>query len=93
MTLPDKPKPYGKELPEAIYLKDLSTDCLEVMQHFGPEAASLLNNYCCALEDALIEQVKMKMIQQEEIQRLQAILQEHNINYDKKPTDPGTRTD
>lgn len=81
MTLPDKPKPYGKELPEAIYLKDLSTDSLEVMQHFGPEAASLLNTYSCAVEDALVEQMQRQALLAEEIKRLQALLQEHNIRY------------
>ena len=30
---------------------------LEVLEHFGAEAPALLNNYACAVEDALIEQV------------------------------------
>ena len=90
MTLPERPEAYGKELPDAIYLKDLSTESLEIMQHFGPETPALLNNYCCALEDALIEQVKHKMIQHEEIQRLQTLLTENNISYEKRPTDPGS---
>jgi len=31
---------------------------LEVLEHFGAEAPALLNNYACAVEDALIEQVQ-----------------------------------
>jgi hypothetical protein len=40
------------------YLKGISNESLEVLQHFGPEAPVLLNNYACAIEDALIEQVQ-----------------------------------
>ena len=36
----------------------LSDESIDVMQHFGLEAPVLLNNYACAVEDALIEQVK-----------------------------------
>lgn len=39
------------------YLSQVSDESLEVLQHFGAEAPALLNNYSCALEDALIEQV------------------------------------
>ena len=31
---------------------------LEVLEHFGAEAPALLNQYACAVEDALIEQVQ-----------------------------------
>ena len=34
------------------------TTSLEVLEHFGAEAPALLNNYACAVEDALIEQVQ-----------------------------------
>ena len=45
------------EAPDA--LKELmSPASLEIISHFGVEAPSLLNNYCCAVEDALIEQMK-----------------------------------
>ncbi len=40
------------------YLSQVSDESLEVLQHFGAEAPSLLNNYACAVEDALIEQVQ-----------------------------------
>ena len=39
------------------YLGQISDVSLEVLEHFGSEAPALLNNYACAVEDALIEQV------------------------------------
>lgn len=48
------PAPKGRD----NYLKGISNESLEVLQHFGPEAPVLLNNYACAVEDALIEQVQ-----------------------------------
>ena len=39
------------------YLSQISDVSLEVLEHFGSEAPALLNNYACAVEDALIEQV------------------------------------
>ena len=40
------------------YLSQISDESLEVLEHFGAEAPSLLNTYACAVEDALIEQVQ-----------------------------------
>ena len=40
------------------YLSQISDQSLEVLQHFGAEAPALLNQYACAVEDALIEQVQ-----------------------------------
>ena len=40
------------------YLSAISDDSLEVLEHFGAEAPTLLNTYACAVEDALIEQVQ-----------------------------------
>tara|TARA_R110001592_G_scaffold96151_3_gene276334 strand:+ start:672 stop:1004 length:333 start_codon:yes stop_codon:yes gene_type:complete len=45
----------------------LSDDSVEVMEHFGLEAPVLLNNYACAVEDALIEQVKKNNALQEQL--------------------------
>ncbi len=50
-----KPKKHSGELPKTIVISELSTDTQEVIEHFGIEAPSLLNNYSMALEDALIE--------------------------------------
>ena len=52
-----KPKQITEKIPETIVVSELSTDCQEVLEHFGIEAPSLLNNYSMALEDALIETV------------------------------------
>ena len=40
------------------YLSQISNESLEVLEHFGAEAPSLLNQYACAVEDALIESVQ-----------------------------------
>ena len=40
------------------YLSGISDESLEVLEHFGAEAPALLNQYACAVEDALIEQVQ-----------------------------------
>jgi len=40
------------------YLNGISDQSLEVLEHFGAEAPALLNQYACAVEDALIEQVQ-----------------------------------
>ena len=40
------------------YLSAISDTSLEVLEHFGAEAPALLNQYACAVEDALIEQVQ-----------------------------------
>ncbi len=40
------------------YLSQVSNESLEVLQHFGAEAPNLLNKYACAVEDALVQQVK-----------------------------------
>ena len=40
------------------YLSGISDASLEVLEHFGAEAPALLNQYACAVEDALIEQVQ-----------------------------------
>jgi predicted glycosyltransferase len=46
----------------------LSDDSVEVMEHFGLEAPVLLNNYACAVEDALIEQVKKNSELQQQVE-------------------------
>ena len=40
------------------YLSQISDTSLEVLEHFGAEAPALRNQYSCAVEDALIEQVQ-----------------------------------
>ena len=45
------------KLPEVITISELSEHSQDVFEKFGVEAPSLLNQYACALEDALIQQV------------------------------------
>ena len=50
--------PAGASQAQDAYLSQVSDESLEVLQHFGAEAPALLNQYACAVEDALIEQVQ-----------------------------------
>ena len=53
--------PMQGQTQEAVsdaYLSQISDASLEVLEHFGAEAPALLNQYACAVEDALIEQVQ-----------------------------------
>ena len=54
--------PNARPKPGAVsdaYLSQISDASLEVLEHFGAEAPVLLNQYACAVEDALIEQVQV----------------------------------
>lgn len=46
------------EIPETIITSELSAHCQEILGAFGIEAPALLNDYACAVEDALICQVE-----------------------------------
>ena len=48
----------SQEAVSDAYLSQISDASLEVLEHFGAEAPVLLNQYACAVEDALIEQVQ-----------------------------------
>jgi hypothetical protein len=48
----------AQEAVSDAYLSQISDASLEVLEHFGAEAPVLLNQYACAVEDALIEQVQ-----------------------------------
>lgn len=63
-------KPYEEKQAADPYLSGISDDSLEVLKHFGGEAPKLLNDYSCAVEDALIEQVKRVKELSERIQQL-----------------------
>ena len=67
-------------LPKTIKVSELSDHTRDILEHFGLDAPSLLNTYSCALEDALIEQVKGKSAAITEIKRLRALLSEYEIN-------------
>ena len=49
---------HGAAQAQDGYLSGISDASLEVLEHFGAEAPALLNQYACAVEDALIEQVQ-----------------------------------
>ena len=51
-------QPQAQEAVSDAYLSQISDASLEVLEHFGAEAPVLLNQYACAVEDALIEQVQ-----------------------------------
>jgi len=46
------------ELPEVIVTAELTEATQDVLLSFGLDAAGILNEYCCHVEDALIEQVR-----------------------------------
>ena len=50
------------------YLNGVSDLSLEVLEHFGAEAPALLNQYACAVEDALIDQVHITQEQNKLLQ-------------------------
>ncbi len=81
----EKPKPTNQKLPEFIEVAKLSEASQDVLEHFGVESPNLLNVYCCALEDALVEQVTNVARKMKEIKRLQALLEEHNLPYGEPP--------
>jgi hypothetical protein len=56
-ALVDRAIQHGAANAQDAYLSQVSDQSLEVLQHFGAEAPALLNQYACAVEDALIEQV------------------------------------
>ncbi len=60
-----------KDLPDVIKLDSLSSATVDILREFGLEAPTLLNDYAIALEDALIEQVKMSAYLKKENVRLQ----------------------
>ena len=61
--LVDRALQVGAEKAQDAYLSQVSDQSLEVLQHFGAEAPILLNQYACAVEDALIEQVQRTQAQ------------------------------
>jgi len=54
----NRPKQADFKLPETIKRTDFSRESQEVLEYFGLEAPELLNQFCIALEDALIDSVK-----------------------------------
>jgi hypothetical protein len=81
MTTPKPPEKFEGELPTHIKLSELSLETLEVLDHFGIEAPSLLNKFAIALEDALIEQAGKNKELHDENKRLKKLLTDNNIDH------------
>lgn len=62
----------GEHQIPSVVAEFLSDDSLEIVQHFGLEAPKLLNDYSNALEDALIEQVKLVKQLRAELEAIKA---------------------
>ena len=76
-----RPNKFNGEVPRTIHLDDLTDESIDTIEHFGPNAAGILNVYSCTLEDALIATMSQLTKAKEETVRLQAILKENDINY------------
>jgi hypothetical protein len=57
------------------YLQSVSSESLEVLQHFGAEAPALLNRYACVVEDALLAQAQQTAQAMQQLQTIQGQLQ------------------
>ncbi len=79
----ERPKASKDRLPKDLSIDSFSEASVDILQHFGIDAPNLLNNYCTALEDALIEQVRNRGNDLKRIKRYEALLQEHQITYNK----------
>jgi hypothetical protein len=54
------------------YLDNISTESLEVLHHFGPEAPQKLNTYACSLEDDLLKSLQQQTLLRRQVQQLEA---------------------
>jgi hypothetical protein len=57
------------------YLQSVSSESLEVLQHFGAEAPALLNRYACVVEDALLSQAQQTAQALSQLQTIHGQLQ------------------
>ena len=74
---------------EQLLANGVSPESLEVIDHFGPDSAAVLNNYACQIEDSLI---KTDSQLKESLSLLQELNNEHKI-YEKILTDPDVLAD
>ena len=79
----ERPRASLDKLPKDLSIDSFSEASVDILKHFGIDAPNLLNNYCTALEDALIEQVQNRANDLKRIKRYEALLQEHQITYKK----------
>lgn len=57
IKVPNKPKTQKTKVPSVIKRESFTPESIEIIEHFGLDCPHLLNQYCLALEDGLIEQV------------------------------------
>lgn len=85
-----KPTPVHITLSDEVrnesFVKGLSEESIEVIEHFGTEAAHLLNQYSCSLEDALLKFVDLCKEKDAKIEDLE----ENVAAMNKMLTDPET---
>ena len=81
------------EVPEAIR-ELMSDESIDIIKSFGIEAPALLNNYACAVEDALIEQAEAHrkyrekcLILADEVNRLRELVAEEDKHPDNLQSD------
>ena len=65
-----RPVPTTALPPQVIRFTDLSEDSQEIVKHFGIECPTLLNDYCCALEDVLIDSLTVIKDLQQQVKQL-----------------------
>ena len=75
--------------PEQMLANGVSHEGLEIHDHFGPDAAKVLNDYACQVEDALI-QTNAQLV--EACNLLEELSGEHRA-YEQILTDPDTLAD
>ncbi|MDB4677233.1 hypothetical protein OAE59_01175 [Synechococcus sp. AH-551-B05] len=67
------------EIPDDINKSDLSDHSIEVMETFGIEAAALLNDYSCRVEDALIDAVRKIQDLKERLEDAEVVIAQHQL--------------
>ena len=70
----DEKAPEGSKyfVPDIILKEDLSEHCVSVLEEFGVEAPSILNDYSCKIEDAFLQAVEDRKILSEAVTKMNA---------------------
>ncbi len=87
------PSNQAQQVASDGYLSQISDASLEVLEHFGAEAPALLNQYACAVEDALIEQVQNGQQQSAQFNLAFGAAQEERNAMNVMLTDPDILAD
>ena len=88
VSLGEKDELCSTEVPQDGFLFSLSSESLEILEHFGNEAPALLNKYSNAVEDALIEQVTRNTELRKELAALKGeVFDEEEVKKSNSPLD------